>query len=330
MEYTNLPGTSLKLSRISLGAMMFGGQVNEADSLSIMDCAFEHGINFWDTASTYSDGESERMLGLGLKGRRDSVFVATKVYKQMGPSPMLDYGHSRRNITAALDASLKRLNTDYVDLYYLHRPDYETCWDETFDTLSNLVRKGKVHYIGLSNFAAWQIADIFALCEKRGYVAPMMTQNVYNAITRGIEPELVPFSKAHNLGMAVYNPLAGGLLTGKHQFDAPAENSRYSDTNNKVYNSHLYQNRYWTPQNFAAVEKLKKIAEKEGMTLLEFAYRWCIANKAVTTIIAGVSRLSQLQQNAIILDGPALSEEALAACDEVWTDLAGSQFAYMR
>ena len=312
MKYNNLPGTSVKISQISLGTMMFGEQTNEADSLSIMDYAYERGINFWDTAHGYNEGESERIVGLGMKNRRDEIFVATKMK-----------GFSRHNILRTIDISLKRLDTDYVDLFYLHQPDYETCLEETFETMSNLVRMGKVRYIGVSNYAAWQIADILALCDKRGYIAPVISQNVYNAITRGIEPELIPFLKAHNLGMAVYNPIAAGLLAGKHKVGEPATDTRFS-------NDKKYFERYWTPKNFAAVEKLSKIAEEEGISILELAFRWCAGREAVTSIIVGMSRLSQLEQNVKIFEGPALSERAYAACDEVWHDIAGNQFAYMR
>jgi len=324
MTYNNLPGTNLKLSQISLGTMMFGGQTSEADSLSIMDRAYELGINFWDTASSYQTGETERIVGLGLRGRRDNVFVATKIYNRTGPNPLLDFGLSRRNIMSGIDKSLKRLGTDYVDLYYMHRPDPITDIEETLDAMSTLVRMGKVRYIGVSNFAAWQIADILAMCDKRGYIAPVISQNVYNTITRSVEPELVPFLKAHNIGMAVYNPVAAGLLTGKHKLGAtPTADTRFANDKN-------YTNRYWTPENFAAVEKLTKIADDEGMSIIELAFRWCAARPTVTTIIAGVSRLSQLEQNAAMLEGPTLSAEAFAACDEVWRDLAGNHFMYMR
>ncbi len=165
MQYHNLPGTSLKVSALSLGTMMFGGQTSEADSIAIMDCAADGGINFWDTANAYNQGESERIVGKGLKDRRDSIILATKVFNQMGGG-LNDHGLSRRHILAAVDASLKRLDTDYIDLYYLHAPDYETGIEETMDTMTGLVRAGKIRYIGVSNYAAWQIADILALCEK--------------------------------------------------------------------------------------------------------------------------------------------------------------------
>lgn len=322
MKYNNLPGTSLKVSALSLGTMMFGGQTNEADSLAIMDYAFEQGVNFWDTANVYNQGESERIVGKALKNRRDDIILATKVFGQMGEG-LNDKGLSRRNILSSVDASLTRLDTDYIDVYYLHAPDYETEIEETLETMTGLVKAGKIRYIGVSNFAAWQIADMLAVCDKRGYIAPIITQNVYNAITRGIETELVPFLQAHKLGMAVYNPIAGGLLAGKHRPGKPAENTRFAG-------NEMYYKRYWSDDNFAAVEKLTEIAAAHNMNVLQLAMRWCASRAGVTSIISGVSKLAQIEQNIATLDGDSLNQEVLAACDAVWSSLAGTRFGYNR
>jgi len=313
MRYNNLPRTGLKVSQLSLGAMMFGGQTSEADSLEIMDYAIAHGVNFIDTAIHYNQGESERIVGKALRGRRHEIILVTKVRGQMGENPN-DKGLSRRNIMAAIDGSLKRLGTDYIDLYYMHFPDYETEVEESIETMSNLVKMGKIRYIGVSNYAAWQVADILAICDKRNYVAPIISQNMYNLITRGVENELIPFLKAHKLGMAVYNPIAGGLLTGKHKLGAPAENTRFSNDPN-------YYKRYWSEENFAAVEELMKIAEQHNMSLLEMAMKWCAQQETVVSVISGVSRISQIEQNIASLEGDSLSEAVLAACDEVWYKL---------
>ncbi|MDR3120697.1 MAG: aldo/keto reductase [Clostridiales bacterium] len=309
------------MSALSLGTMMFGGQTNVTESLAIMGCAYEHGVNFWDTANVYNQGESERIVGKALGSHRDEIFLATKVNGQMGKNP-LDRGLSRRNILAAADASLLRLNTDYIDLYYMHAPDYETEIEESLEAMSQLVRAGKIRYVGVSNFAAWQIADMLAVCDKRGYVAPVISQNVYNAITRGVETELVPFLVKHGLGMAVYNPIAGGLLAGKHKPGAPAGNTRFANNQN-------YYERYWSDENFSAVEKLTEIASAYGLTILQLALRWCISRPGVTTIISGVSRLAQIEQNIAAVAG-ALPDETLALCDGVWRTLAGTRFGYNR
>lgn len=322
MKYNNLPGTGLKVSALSLGTMMFGAQTNEADSLVIMDYAYDRGVNFWDTANVYNQGQSERIVGKALKGRRDNIIVATKVFGQMGDG-LNDKGLSRRNIISAVDASLKRLDTGYIDLYYMHSPDYETKIEESLEAMSGLVRAGKVRYIGVSNFAAWQIADMLAACDKRGYIAPIISQNVYNAVTRGVETELLPFLQAHELGMAVYNPIAGGLLAGKHKPGKPAENTRFA-------NNEMYYKRYWSDENFTAVEKLTEIAAQHGMSILQLAMKWCAGRTGVTSVISGVSKLSQIEQNIASLEGAALSAEVLEACDALWRSLAGTRFAYNR
>ncbi len=322
MEYKTLPKSNLKLSGLTLGTMMFGGQTNEADSNAIMDYAFEHGVNSFDTANVYNQGESEKIVGKWLQGRRGEIVLATKVFGKMGDNPN-DAGLSRRYIVSAAESSLQRLGTDYIDIYYMHAPDYQTDLEESLQAMDGLVRAGKIRYIGVSNFAAWQIADILHICDKRNYVTPVITQNVYNLITRGIEAELLPCLKAHGLGMNIYNPIAAGLLAGKHQPGKPAENTRFS-------NSAMYFDRYWSDENFAAVEKLMKIAEKYGISILELAMKWCDAQPPVTSIISGVSRPEQIRQNIAILEGGALQDEILAACDGVWHALSGTRFAYNR
>ena len=322
MIYRNLPGTSLKVSSLSLGTMMFGGQTNVTESLAILGYAYENGINFWDTANAYNQGESERIIGMAAGSHRDEIFIATKVCGRMGGNPF-DAGLSRRGIRAAANASLSRLKTDYIDLYYMHSPDPETNLEESLEAMNELVANGKILYIGVSNYAAWQVADILAICDKRGYVAPVLSQNVYNLITRGVEAELVPCLIKHNLGMAIYNPIAGGMLSGKHKPGAPAGGTRFAI--NKTY-----QNRYWLDENFLAIDRLNKIAEDSGLTLLELALRWCVSRPSVTSVISGVSNLSQLEQNLAAIEGPELPGSCLAECDDLWLSLAGARFAYYR
>jgi aryl-alcohol dehydrogenase-like predicted oxidoreductase len=326
MEYRKMPGTSLKLSLLSLGTMQFGGQTSEADSLSIMDFAFERGINVFDTADMYVGGESERIVGKGLKGRRDTTILATKVGNRMGEDHNSS-GLGRRYIMAAVEASLRRLDTDYIDIYYMHMPDYDTPPEETLETMNTLVKAGKVRYIGVSNYASWQMADMLGICERRGYVPPVVCQNVYNLLTRGVEAELVPFLQAHTMGMFVYNPIAAGLLSGKHNPGVPAQDTRFS-ANHKQ--SAAYYNRYWTDENFAAVEKLKKIAGEYKISILQLAMKWCAGQKSVAGIITGVSRLSQLEQNIAAMEGEPLDNKILERCDEIWRSLAGNRFAYNR
>ena len=263
MQYCNFPQTGLNVSRICLGTMMFGGQTDEAESLKIMDYAFDHGVNFFDTANGYNQGASEVIVGRGLAGRRHEIILATKVWSQMGSNPN-DRGLSRYNILSGVEASLKRLNTDYIDLYYMHMPDYKTSVEESLQAMDSLVRSGKVRYIGVSNYASWQMADMLAVCDKRNLIPFVITQNVYNLLTRGIDAELVPFIQEHKIGLTIYNPIAGGLLAGKHTPGQPSEDTRFA-------NNPGYFKRYWSNDNFDALESLKEIAKEEGMSLLEFA-----------------------------------------------------------
>ncbi len=322
MKYARLPGSSVMVSQLCLGTMMFGGQTNETDSLKIMDYAFDSGINFFDTANTYNIGESEKIVGKGLKGRRDKIALATKVGSPMGDAPNM-VGLSRRNIMASVEASLTRLQTDYIDFYYMHTPDYGTKLEETLDTMSALVRAGKIRYVAVSNYAAWQCADMLGICDKRNLVAPIVTQNVYNLITRGIEAEFTPFLAEHDIGMVVYNPIAAGLLAGKHKAGDPAEGTRFAS--NKVY-----YDRYWSQENFAAVDKLDVIAKDAGMSLLELSMKWCAMQPRVHSVITGVSKLEQLVQNIASVEGNLPDADTLLKCDEVWLSLAGARFKYNR
>ena len=322
MQYVNLPGTSIKVSRMCLGTMMFGGQTNEADSLGIIDYALDQGINFFDTAASYLKGEGERILGIGLKGKRKNVIVATKIRNPV-TADMNDWGLNRRHMLDCVNNSLKRLDTDYIDLVYMHAPDYDTEMEETLDTFTALIRAGKILYFGISNFAAWQIADIVALCDKRGYIKPIISQNAYSLLFRDVERELLPCLKAHKLGMAAYNPIAAGLLSGKYKSRELIENTRF--TNRK-----LYYDRYWNDKCLDGMEKLSAIADKHGLPLLELALRWCIYRPGVSFVLSGVSKLEQLKQNIQIFEQPALDEGLVKESCQVWDEMEGKAFYYNR
>ncbi|ADK14770.1 MULTISPECIES: aldo/keto reductase [Clostridium] len=320
MEYTNLAGTGLNVSRVCLGTMTFSGQLNEQDSIKVIKYALDNGINFIDTADIYNGGQSEIITGKGIKGCRENVILASKVGGPSGSGPN-DKGLSRKHIISSVENSLKRLNTDYLDIYYMHAPDPLTPFEETMEAMTSLVKSGKVRYIGISNFAAWQLMDALWTCDKRNLITPSVTENVYNSITRGIESELVPCIKQNKVGLVIYNPIAGGLLSGKHSKDHPVENSRFSDLGG-------YYQRYWNDDSFQAMEKLTQIAQSHGMKLLELALRWCISYSYVNSVIIGVSRLEHLKQNLAYLEKGPLSNEILSQCDEVWKELHGSRFSY--
>jgi aryl-alcohol dehydrogenase-like predicted oxidoreductase len=323
MEFRTLPKTGLKVSRLSYGSMTFGSQTDEATAHRIVNTCFDAGINFFDTANVYNRGAAETILGKTLKGRRDQVILASKVRNKMGDAPD-DDGLSRAAIRKAVDASLQRLGTDYLDLYYLHLPDYTTPIEETLETMEELVKAGKVRFPAISNYAAWQVAEILWICEKRGYHPYYISQPMYNLIARGIEDEYLPFCRRFGVAVVPYNPLAGGLLTGKHSRQSgPAPGTRFDG--NK-----MYQDRYWLEDDFAAVEELRSIAADAGKTLVELAFQWLLSQPVVDSIIVGASRVEQLEENLKAAGGPKLDKSVLERCDSVWKRLRGITPKYNR
>ncbi len=323
MEFRTLPKTGLKVSRLSFGTMTFGSQTDEATARRIIDCCLDAGINFIDTANVYNRGAAETIVGKTLKGRRDKVILASKVRGKMGDAPD-EEGLSRAAMRKAIDASLQRLGTDYVDLYYLHQPDYAAAIEETLETMQELVRAGKVRFPAISNYAAWQVTEVNWICEKKGYQPYFISQPMYNLIARGIEEEYLPFCKRFGVAVVPYNPLAGGLLTGKHSSaGGPTAGTRFDG--NK-----MYQDRYWLDDDFAAVEELRSIAKEAGKTLVQLALQWLLSQPVVDSIILGASRLEQLQENLKAAQGGALDQPILSRCDAVWKRLRGITPKYNR
>lgn len=323
MEYRAVPHTDLKISRLSFGTMPFGSQADEAASRRMVDRCFDAGINFFDTANMYNGGKAETILGKALAGRRQGVVLATKVRCKMGEGPD-ESGLSRAAIHKALDASLKRLGTDYVDLYYLHWPDYDVPIEETLAAVDELVRAGKVRYPAVSNYAAWQVCDILRVCEKDGLKPPYVSQPMYNLLARGIEEEYLPFAKRFGVAVIAYNPLAGGLLTGKHsRAQGPIAGTRFDG-------NPLYLNRYWHDDYFDAVEELRAVVREAGKTLIELSLQWLLGRPQVDSVILGASRLEQLDENVKACEGGPLDEATNARCDAVWKRLRGITPKYNR
>ena len=322
MEYVYINSTGLKISRMCLGTMTFGGQTEEAQSVEIIDYAVDNGVNFIDTANIYTKGESERIVGKALNGKRDDIVLATKVRGPVNMQPN-NMGLGRKHILKSVEDSLKRLNTDYIDILSMHSPDPTVSFEDAIETMTMLVRSGKVRYYGVSNFAAWQFCSLVHKAKEMCAVAPVLTQSVYNTLTRGIEDELVPFIKEYNKALTVFNPLAGGLLTGKHTREKTVENTRFSLEKG-------YADRYQTDKNYDALEKLKLVSEKYGMCMTELAYKWLCSKEYVNSLICGVSKFEQLKQNISFFDDTLPNAEMIAECDEAWDILKGNYFNYHR
>jgi aryl-alcohol dehydrogenase-like predicted oxidoreductase len=303
--------------------LTFGLQADEAEALRIVDRCLDAGINFIDTANVYNKGAAETMLARALAGRRQKVVLATKVGLKAGEGPD-ESGLSRAALHKALEASLRRLQTDYVDLYYLHLPDYTVPIEETLATMDEAVRAGKVRYPAVSNYAAWQICEMHWIAEKNGFKPPCVSQPMYNVLTRAIEDEYLAFCKRFNVAVVSYNPLAGGLLSGKQSKQrGPIPGTRFDG--NKIY-----LDRYWHDDYFAAVEELARIARAAGKTPVELALQWVISQAQVDSIILGASRIEQLDENLKACQGGKLEESLLAHCDAVWKRLRGITPKYNR
>lgn len=322
MERITLKGTDLEVSRLCMGTMTFGGQADEPASAAMVDACLEAGVNFLDTANVYTGGRSEEFLGRILKGRRDQVVLATKVRGQQSEDPSL-LGLSRTAITQAVEDSLRRLQTDYLDLYYMHAPDYNTPLEESLQAMGELVRAGKVRYVAASNFASWQVCRMQWLAEREGIPSVTVTQPMYNLIARAIEAEYLPMCGEFGIATVVYNPLAGGLLTGKHQRQAPEAGGRFDANKN-------YRERYWYDTNFDAVEELGVACAAAGRSLVSTALGWILHHTAVDCLIMGASRLEQLQENLQAADEGPLSEDLVAACERAWDRVRGVSAGYNR
>lgn len=294
---TNLGKTGLTVSRLCLGTMTFGLQTNEETSRDILDTAADAGINFLDTADVYplggglpTAGRTEEIVGRWLKGKREHFILATKAVGKVGPAPW-DRGASRKHILDAIDASLRRLGTDYIDLYQLHSDDASTPLDETLSALDAVVRAGKARYIGVSNFLAYRLSRALGRADVQNLTRFVSIQPRYNLLFREIERELLPLAQEEGLGVIPYNPLAGGLLTGKHNLaQGPTAGTRFT----LGAAAERYQERYWHDREFNTVKELHTVADLAGLSLTTLAVAWVLANPIITAPIVGASRPEQL------------------------------------
>ena len=290
MDYKNLGRSGLKVSRICLGTNNFGGQVSEEASIAIVNKAIDCGINVIDTANVYTGGKSEEIIGKAVKGRRDEVIIATKVGFGVGQAPN-QTGLSRKHVLSQVEHSLKSLQTNFIDVYYLHRFDPETPLWETLRTFNDIVRQGKVRYVACSNFAAWQIAKAQEICETHDLEKLVAVQPPYNLMQRDVEKDLLPFCQREGLGVLTYTPLMGGFLTGKYLKGAPPPaGSRFE------YSQRLWQ-RVSQESNFVVLEQLERVAEEVGIPMSKMAIAWILKNPTVTAPIVGASSTEQVEEN---------------------------------
>lgn len=305
MQIRRLGRTGLKVSEVCLGTMTFGHQCDEATSFAILDRAAERGVTFLDTADVYpvppspeTAGRTEAIMGRWLEGKRDRFVLATKCRIRVGHGPN-DEGLSRKHIMKACEDSLRRLRTDYVDLYQTHSPDPDTPIEETLRALDDLVRQGKTRYIGCSNYAAWQVALNLGASDRLGLERFVCVQPRYNMLYREIESELLPLCRDQGLGVIAYNPLAGGFLTGKYQsLEAPPPGTRF--TLGKT--GDLYRQRYWHQAQLEAVARLRHFFEPRGKSLIRVAVAWVLQQSGVTSAIVGASRPDQLDESLAAVD----------------------------
>ena len=312
MELRQFGRTGVKVSSICLGAMMFGGKTNPEDSYAIIDRALGEGINFIDTANVYSRGRSEEVVGEALKrsGKRDSVVLATKVHGQMSDDPN-DMGTSRRHIIAQCEESLRRLQTDRIDLYQLHRPRSDTPIDETLRALDDLVRSGKVRYIGTSTFAAWQLVESIYVSKELGANRFVCEQPPYHLLDRRVERELIPAARTYGIAIIPWSPLAGGLLTGKYRRGQdPPDGARFADQSNPRYRARMNDRIY------DVIEPLEEMAKAKGCTLSQFALAWVEQQPGVTSPIIGPRTMEQLEDNLGARD-VVFSEDELKQVDSI-------------
>lgn len=287
MNYKQLGRTGLRVSPICLGCMTFGREIDEAAAAPIIARALDTGINFFDTANTYAGGKSEEIVGRVLKSARDRVVIATKFANPTGDGPN-EHGASRRSVMAAIDASLRRLQTDYVDLYQVHQFDPLTPLEETLGALDDIVRAGKVRYIGCSNFAAWQVVKSLWISDRKGWQHFVCMQPRYSLVFREAEAELLPMCVEEGLGVITYSPLGGGFLTGKYKQGTPLP----PDT--RMAATARYRSIYSHDKNYRIVDALDAYARGHGAAKEELALAWVMSHPAVTAPIVGLRTLAQL------------------------------------
>ena len=301
MKYRRLGSSNLLVSELCLGTMMFGDQAGESESMAMVAMARERGVNFIDTADVYTTGASERLVGRAIAGDRDAWVLATKVGNRMSDRPN-EGRYSRKWVVRAAEDSLKRLGTDYIDVYYLHRDFEDDALEEPLRALDDLIRAGKIRAFGVSNYRGWRIAEIARLCDVVGMPRPVVCQPYYNLLNRMPEVEILPACAHYGLGVAPYSPIARGVLTGKYAPEAaPPQGTRAARGDKRIMETE------WRRESLAIAQTLQAHALARGVTLLQFAVAWLLANRVVSSVIAGPRTAAQLA-------------DYFAAVDFAWSD----------
>ncbi|HEY0215308.1 MAG TPA: aldo/keto reductase [Cellulomonas sp.] len=319
----DLPGARAPLTRLVLGTMSFGDTTDAAAVRAVVDHVLDLGITAVDTANGYAGSRTETILAPLLRGRRDRIMLATKAgmphADAAGAAPL-----SAAGLRRSVDGSLRRLGTDYVDLFYLHQPDRTTPVDETLSTVADLRAEGKIGALGVSNYSAWQTMDVTLAAERAGTAGPVVAQQLYNLVARRVEDEFCEYAQTHGLLLMTYNPLAGGLLARAPQDDALP--SRFGTS----VLAAMYRDRYWTPALLDGVRALARIADEAGMRLTDLALRWLVSQPTVGAILLGGDRLEHFTANVAAVAAGPLPDDLRAACTEATDVLAGSMPAYHR
>lgn len=309
MEYRRVGRSGLKVSEICLGTMTFGHGTDKAEAKRIVDLSLDAGVNFFDTANGYSNGESEIMLGEIIKDRRQDVVIATKVFNPMGPGPN-DSGMSRAHIMRAIEDSLRRLQTDYIDIYYIHHVDTQTPLEEMLRAFDDLVHHGKVRYIACSNYEAWRLMEALWISDTKNLARFECYQPQYSLVVRDIEEEIIPVCQLKGVGVVVWSPLAGGFLTGKYK---PGQNKVAGSRSEEGW---AYPERYFAPNADETLSVLLEVAEQLDRTPAQVATRWVLEQPAITSAIIGARTLAQAEDN-LRAAGWQLPQEALQRLNEV-------------
>lgn len=310
MIYRQLGRTGVQVTPLCLGGMLFGSKTPEDEAITIIDTALDAGINFIDTANVYVRGRSEEVIGKALarNGKRERVVLASKVWGRMRDDDPNAWGNHRRHIREQVEASLKRLQTDYLDIYYIHRQMQNIPIDETLRALDDLIRAGKILYIGCSTFAAWSVVEALWVAKEYGLNRFVCEQPPYHLLDRAIEQELIPMAQTYGLGLMAWSPLAGGLLTGKYREGVPQDG--------RIQPGSIWADRHLTPAVQQAVAQLDQLAQEKGCTLSQLALAWCIDKPGITSAILGARTLDHLHDQLGALD-VTLTVEDHAAIDRI-------------